>query len=318
MFKIGYRTAKTAIGAAASISIAQFFSLENYVSAGILTILCVQVTKKKSFLYAWERFIACLIGIVFAFVFFEGIAYHPLIIGLVLILFIPITVRLKITTGIASSSVILLQFYIAQQFTLAFLLNELAIMAIGIGVALLTNLYMPSVENDLKKLQVTVEDCYKKIFQEISLYLTEGDHLWDGKEITMAYNALKKAKGLALRNNENHFIRNEDALYYNYFSMREKQFDIIERMLSLVSSLDFTMVHSKIMASFIDELGSSVHSGNTAEIFLVRLETLKNEFREMSLPKNRTEFEIRASLYHLFAELEQYLIIKRNFKESDV
>lgn len=46
MVKIGYRTAKTAIGTALSIFIAQLAGLNNFASAGIITILCVQVTKK--------------------------------------------------------------------------------------------------------------------------------------------------------------------------------------------------------------------------------------------------------------------------------
>ena len=82
MFKIGYRTAKTALGTTLAIMLAQFLGLDNYTSAGIITILCIQVTKKKSLKSSWARFLACLIAMIFSFVFFEGIAYHPLVIGL--------------------------------------------------------------------------------------------------------------------------------------------------------------------------------------------------------------------------------------------
>lgn len=46
MFKIGYRTLKTALGTALAIYIAQMLGLQNYSAAGIITILCIQVTKK--------------------------------------------------------------------------------------------------------------------------------------------------------------------------------------------------------------------------------------------------------------------------------
>lgn len=46
MFKIGYRTIKTALGATLAIIIAQMLSLEYFSAAGIITILCIQVTKK--------------------------------------------------------------------------------------------------------------------------------------------------------------------------------------------------------------------------------------------------------------------------------
>lgn len=56
MFKIGYRTVKTAIGTGAAVFIAQLLGLEFYSSAGILVILCVQNTKRKSLQVSLHRF----------------------------------------------------------------------------------------------------------------------------------------------------------------------------------------------------------------------------------------------------------------------
>src|SRR5690606_40955611 len=64
--------------------------LDFYVSAGILTILCIQPTKKRSIRAALSRFIASLIAIVYAFVFLEGIGYHPAVVGIMILLFIPV------------------------------------------------------------------------------------------------------------------------------------------------------------------------------------------------------------------------------------
>lgn len=69
-FSIGYRTIKTAVGTAVSILIAQKLGLDNFASAGILTILCIQVTKKKSLRTAWDRFLACVLAMPFAALFF--------------------------------------------------------------------------------------------------------------------------------------------------------------------------------------------------------------------------------------------------------
>lgn len=317
MFKIGSRTLKTSIGTVIAISIAKFFELEHYTSAGILTILCVQVTRKKSFITAWQRFSAALIGIIFSFIFFEGIGYHPLIIGLILLLFIPTTVYLKITQGIVTSSVIILQFYNVNNMNLPSIMNGIFIIIIGIGVALLMNLYMPSAEDKLLTLQKQLEAHFKKIFKEISSYLREGDHLWDGKEITLSYEVLQEGKGLALQNIENQFRRNEDE-FYHYFKMRDRQFEIIERMLLLVSSLNIPMLHSRMIADLIDEIAEAISANNTAIIFLAKLEDLQRSFKEMPLPQTREEFEVRASLFNFLAELERYLTLKRHFKESDV
>jgi len=100
--------------------------------------------------------------------------------------------------------------------------------------------------------------------------------------------------------------------------MREKQFEVIERMLPLVTSLKISMVHSKMIADLIDEIADAVSSSNTAIVFLAKLEDLQRTFKDMELPQTREEFEIRASLLSFLWELEKYLNIKRYYRESDV
>ncbi|USK32466.1 aromatic acid exporter family protein [Bacillus sp. F19] len=313
MFKIGYRTLKTALGAAIAISLAQLFQLDNFASAGILTILCIQVTKKKSLQTSWARFFACLIAILFSFVFFEGIGYYPFVIGLLLLFFIPVTVIVQAKEGIVTSSVIILHLYTSSHITFSLVLNEIALISTGIGVALIMNLYMPSVDKKLKEYQLKIEDNLSKIFLEIEEYLLSNDSSWDGKEITETALLLNEAKTLAFRDVENHFMRHEN-LYYHYFKMREKQFEIIERVLPIITSINVTVDQAQIIADFIQEVREAIHPGNTAHKFLVKLHHMRKSFEEMPLPETREEFEARAALLHFVREMEQYLVLKSQFK----
>ncbi|MGD6815612.1 aromatic acid exporter family protein [Metabacillus sp. 84] len=312
-FRIGYRTIKTALGTAAAISIAQMAGLENFPSAGIIAILCIQVTKKKSLQSSWARFLACSIAILFSFVFFELFGYSPLVIGMMLLLFIPTAVLAQAKEGIVTSSVIILHLYASNHITFELVLNELALIAIGIGVALIMNLYMPSVDRRLGEYQIKIEGSFAAIFRQMELYLLEGDNEWDGKEITDTARLLHEAKTLAFRDVENHFLRNEN-LYYHYFKMREKQFELIERLLPLISNLSVTVEQGEMIADFIKDLREHIHPGNTAHIFLRKLHHMKTTFQEMPLPQTREEFETRAALLHLVRELEQYLVMKSYFK----
>ncbi|WP_160721528.1 aromatic acid exporter family protein [Bacillus sp. USDA818B3_A] len=311
-FRIGYRTIKTAVGTAFSILIAQQLGLNNFASAGILTILCIQVTKRRSLRTAWDRFLACVLAMPFSALFFEGISYHPIVIGVMLILFIPTIVMLKAPDGIVTSSVIILHVFMARQITLALFLNELGVITVGIGVALLINLYMPSVDRKLRDYQVMIEDNFKLILLEIVRYLRTGESSWDGKEITESAKLFDEAKMLALRDFENHFLR-EENLYFEYFKMREKQFEILERVLPIVTSLTSTVVQGKMVAAFLEELSENIHPGNTAHIYIDKLREMKKEFEEMELPKTREEFEVRAALLQLVNEMNEYLIIKSSF-----
>nr|WP_263325809.1 aromatic acid exporter family protein [Neobacillus sp. Marseille-Q6967] len=312
-FRIGYRTIKTALGTAISILIAQWFGLDNFASAGILTILCIQVTKRRSLRTAWDRFLACVLVMPFSAIFFEVIAYHPIVIGVMLFFFIPTVVMLNAKDGVVTSSVIILHIYMARDISRALFLNELGVITIGIGVALLINLYMPSVDEKLKDYQREIEENFKVIFEEMIHYLRKGESDWSGIEITETAKLLHEAKSLALMDIENHFLR-EENIYFRYFKIREKQFEIIERVLPMVTSITRTVTQGKMIADFLEELSENIHFGNTAYIYLEKLKNMKKEFQEMPLPKTREEFEVRASLLQLVNEMNQYLIIKSSFK----
>ncbi|WP_338470188.1 aromatic acid exporter family protein [Niallia sp. XMNu-256] len=314
-FRIGYRTLKTAVGAVIAIIIAQGLGLENYASAGIITILCIKNTKKKSLRASWDRILAGLIAIVFSIVFFELIGYYAGVIGLLLLFFIPTVVLFKATDGVASSSVIILHFYSAGGVTFGFILNEFLLVLIGVGMALLANLYMPSLDRKIEEYQRKIESNFKNIFKEIVYYLRHGDHNWDGKEIPETIQWINEAKVLSFQEMENQFLHNEEeSLYFTYFKIREKQFEIIERVLPIITSISKTVEQGKIIADFIEELSEHIHGGNTADIYLDKLNKMHKEFEKMELPKTREEFEIRAALFHFINEMEQYLLIKRSFK----
>jgi len=311
-FRIGYRTIKTAVGTAFSILIAHQLGLNNFASAGILTILCIQVTKRRSLRTAWDRFLACVLAMPFSALFFEGIGYHPIVIGLMLLFFIPIIVMLKAPDGVVTSSVIILHIFMAHHISWALFFNELGVITVGIGVALLINLYMPSADKKLREYQVKIEGNFKIILCEMVSYLRIGESSWDGKEITESAMLLDEAKMIALRDFENRILR-ENNLYYQYFKMREKQFEIIERVLPIVTSLTSTVEQGMMVAAFLEELSENIHPGNTAYIYIDKLRVMKKQFEEMELPKTREEFEVRAALLQLVNEMNEYLIIKSSF-----
>lgn len=313
MFKIGYRTLKTAVGAALAIFIAQFFGLQFYSSACIIVILCIQNTKRKSLQVSLHRFLACLLSMGFSFAIFETIGYTPLAIGVLLLLFIPTAVMLKIQEGIVTSVVIVMHLYSLQEITWQSIGNEIAVVTIGISVALLMNLYMPSVENDLKEYQQKVECNFKTILFEMAVFVRNGDHNWDGKELLQTEGLLRKAKAVSFQKLENQFMR-EDDYYYRYFNMRMQQFEILERIMPLVASLSCSQEQSHMVADIIENIGKAIRPESTGVISLRQLQEMREVFREMPLPKTREEFEMRAKLVQLVYEIEQYLLIKSEFQ----
>ncbi|SHF30670.1 Uncharacterized membrane protein YgaE, UPF0421/DUF939 family [Seinonella peptonophila] len=309
--KIGYRVLKTALGAGISVALAQLIGLQSYATAGMITILCVKRTKKASLRTAGERLLACLLGLFFAGLFFELLGFYAWVISVILLVLIPICVYLGIVDGVVTSLVIILQIYSLHHFGATVVWNQLSLMLIGIGVALILNLYMPSLENDLKKYQQDIETKFKRIFEEFIIYLREGTSHWDGAEIVETEELLKKAKELASKEEENHLTEENDS-YAVYFRMRERQFEIIVRLVPIISSLDHTHPQGKRIADFLEQLKDAIHPGNTAQIHLDRLKKLRETFKNAPLPTSHDDFATCASLYHFINEMERYLIIKKS------
>lgn len=315
--KIGYRTIKTAIGTPIAISIAQLFGITNFITAGILTILSIQPSRKRSIISAKDRLLACLIGIIFSIIFFELIGYYTIVVGIMLLLFIPVTVYLNITEGIVTSSVIILNLFTTGNITLSLIMNQIILVIIGIGTALVLNLYMPNLDHKLKKQQEKLEENFQKILAEIALYIRDENRVWDGKELIETEKILATSMKLVSVDKENHLIRS-DHKYFDYFNMREQQYELLKKMLPLVSKLENIESISNDIAQFFDNLSESVHPGNTAILFIEDLAELWEMVREEDLPSTREEFETRANLFRLLHEIEDYLKIKKRFKSSDI
>ena len=174
--KIGFRTLKTALGVSISILIAQLLHLDNYTAAGILTLLCIQRSRKQSAKAVSSRLIACMMSLFLSSALFELIGYHPYAFLVLMLIFIPLCVRLNVKEGIASSSVIVMHVYISCQTAGLFFLHEIFVIMIGLGVALLVNWYMPSIDKDLKQMKDTIDSKLATYWRKLRRISSKGLH----------------------------------------------------------------------------------------------------------------------------------------------
>ncbi len=312
--KIGYRTIKTAIATPLSMFIAQSFGVSNVVTAGILTMLCIQPSRRRSFETASDRFLACLLAIVFSAIFFEVFGYSAVVLSILLMVFIPTTIFFKIEKGIFTGTVITLNIYLFENFNLSYISNQLYLIVIGIGTGFLINLYMPSLEKKLDQLRKSVEVRFLIIFRQISKILINKDPIWLRTEIIELENLFEEATELAKRDKENRLFGNNHS-YSDYFIMRQYQFELLQRMLVLIDKLPKKAEISSEVSLFIKELGEKVHTEDTASFYLEKLQDLKEEFKQIELPKSYQDFETKSIIFQLLQELEHYLSVKRNLMQ---
>jgi uncharacterized membrane protein YgaE (UPF0421/DUF939 family) len=313
--KIGLRTIKTALGAGISIWVAELLHLQFSSFAAIICILCIERTKKQSIRSSLERLAACTLSLLLSGLVFQMLGYNPVVFSLFILILIPLLVQIRLQRGLMNSVVIVLHVFTLEKFSVPIALNELLIVLIGVGVAILMNSYMPNIEKNLKDTKSTIEEKFKKVLFEYGAYLEKGDQGWDGKELLELESDLNKGKLLAIQYEENQLGKDQKG-YYHYFEMREKQFIILERMLPIVSSLNEDVIQRQVFSEFLYGISADVKSENTAFMHLQRLESQHQKMRELELPKSRIEFETRASVFHLMNEMEYYLKTKMNYYDE--
>ncbi|NEU04675.1 aromatic acid exporter family protein [Clostridium senegalense] len=311
--KIGNRTLKTAIGTGISMLIAQFLGLKFYASAGIITILSIQNTKRKSFKVALQRIGACIIGLLISGILMELLGFNPVVFALFMLIFIPVAVKLNISEGIVMSSVLATHFLGEGAITKELIINELGLIAIGVGVALLLNLYMKNMEEYIIRDKIYIEDALKDIFIDMSRALRElSVSLQEDKKFNDLEKKLYAAKKKAYINLNNYFMSDE-SYYLEYMEMRIKQFKCVKRMRSHFEKFFMTYEQTEMIADFTKKVGENLAEQNSCEMLLKDLKELREKFKESELPTTREEFENRAMLYQFLNDLEQFLEIKNEF-----
>ena len=315
MVGMGPRTIKTAIVAGLSIWLAELTSLEFSTFAGIIAILCMEKTKKKTVDTIYKKFIACLLSLLFGGLFFELAGYTALVFPIFILLFVPLLVRLKIQDGFVTSMVVVLHIYSLRELSLEILFNELAIIVIGTGLAFLVNSFMPNLKNEIEQYKRKIEQSFSTILFEFSAYLRNPDRNWDGREILEAEELINQGKSLAILDVENHLLRRKNQDYF-YLEMREEQLEVLHRMMPIISSLGQTMYQKEIFADFLEDLSKRVHSGDTTDQSMKKLNECWKLIWNTDLPKTKEEFEIRANLFYLMNQMEEYLIIKKKLLGS--
>jgi uncharacterized membrane protein YgaE (UPF0421/DUF939 family) len=311
-----HRVIKTAFGTFLAIYLAQIMGISYGVTAGIVTIISIQTTKKESVKIAVERFIASLIGLFIAAIFFYFFGYTPFVFGLFILIFMPVCLRFNLFQGFLVTVVLATHILTEKNLSLKILSNEILILVLGALIAIILNLYMPDVTKKIKYTQENVDNLMKKILSYMSDELITGAIFIDEDKI---FKELRKeldiGRDLAYKDYNN-------ALFYGsryeieVFNMKRAQYKILVRMRRHFYKFFISSEHTFIISEFTRKVGSSIGVDKLYLEALAELEALREKFKNMPLPKSRVEFESRAVLLQFFNDIEEFLEVKKDFMKK--
>ena len=304
---------KMAISATLALIISNILGLQYATVAAVIAILSIQDTRKKALIISYKRIVACSIGILLSVILYSILGNRALIFGLFLIILIPLTSRLKVQEGMVPSVVLSTHFLVANNITIALIFNEILLMIIGIGVAAIANIFMPSLEDKFKDDKEWIEEHYRIIISKMSKSLiTHTVDIDEQKIINEVEKRLYESKETAYKIVNNHFFKSS-SYYTDYINMRINQFDTIKRMRLHFQRFNIPVEQMNVMADFTLCVAENISEMNDCKSLLRDLDILRSEFKKMELPKTREEFESRAQLLQFLNDMEEFLLIKRNF-----
>lgn len=315
--KMAIKVLKIAVGSCMAVAVAQFFELPYATSAGIVTLLTVQNTRKDTIRLAAERLLSFLLSVLLVFVCFRYIGKLEWVnYGVYIFLMVHVCYFFGWENTISVNAVMGTHYLLTPDYSLNFAASELAVIAIGTALALLMNWHMPSnlkiLREDIRK----AEDDMQQVLQELACYLEgklDGAHIWlDLDQLEQSIH-----RGLERAHEHAHnTLSEEDHYYIEYMEMRLQQCALLQAIRHRVWKIDGMPEQAKIISDYLRYLAPYVHEKNIPDRQSADLQQVFDQMKQQPLPESRDEFESRAILYHVLLDLEDFLFVKKRFADQ--
>ena len=309
------KIAKVIVSAFVAMLVAQALHLTTPSAAAIIAILSVMDTKKVSLAATGQRLAAAALALVIGMGIFAVFGFDVMSFGLYLLCYIPLAYLLKVDIGVAPSTVLVIHLWTQQQLTSSLFVNELLLVTIGAGVAILLNWYMPSYRQEIERVREEIEDKMREVLLKMSGFLTIGNGKNDGEVLQLLKEKLSEAREYVRLEAENHLTK-EVTYDYQYFEMRRDQSKLLEIMATNLNEFRWDGEEMAILSEMFKQTAQQLAEQNTASQLIDDIEALLKHFRERPLPQTRLEFEKRAQLYQLLRDLKRFVQLKVDFFQT--
>lgn len=307
---------KIAVAAILAIAIAGELGLKYFATAGIITILSIQNTKKETLKSARNRGLAFVCAMLIAAICFYLLDYTLWAFVLYLFLFALLCIQAGWMEAIAMDSVLISHFLTEQSMEPALILNEVLLFVIGTGLGILVNMHLRRKQEEFERLADEVDGQIKGILHRMSLWLPKEDKSeYDSGCFDKLVKSLEEAKLCAATNYNNALLR-QNTYELDYIRMREQQSVILREIYINIKNIAYLPKQAEQVATLLGQIEQDYHKDNTVEGLLGELDVLLSDMKEQELPRSREEFEARAILFYILMQIKNLLQLKRDFMES--
>jgi len=296
--------AKMIVGFLLGFLIGSLFDLPYAYTAGVIAVLSLETTRKKSYTIGLIRLMSTLMGLGVATLSFYLLGFDYWVLIVMMIIFIPLAFVTKTEGGIVVALVLISQLYLEQD--LLFVFNALYIFLIGLTTATALNFWMPPLKEIVAREIRGIDGLLDQAVNDIA----------NQKSVDFAALETAISEGRRHLNDdiENKYNWNQDARFA-YLIMRERQTAVIKRVGCTLKAIDH-LPQKQTILDYLKSFKGQIGERNYASSLKLELEKLFEHFRASSLPQSRSEFENRAQLFYVLKELETFLRLKLTYHEK--
>lgn len=323
------------MAAVAAIMIADLIGLKYSASAGIITILSIQNTKRETLRVAARRGMAFACALVIAAACYRIFGFHIGAFAVYLLCFSCLCLHFGWMEAIATDSVLITHFLTEGNMGKQILGNEILIFVVGAGIGILANLHLHRKAEQFDSLAERADDQMKRALNAMKRQLqseslssldvaARKDEMREVqnnaeeapdetvRQLLALDTALETLKDCAYRNWNNTLFKTS-VYETEYASMRSRQAEVLHRISASMELLESIPKQANMVAELLGKIAEEYDRDNTVEALLDELTAFYENMRRENLPQTRQEFEARAVLFYVLKQIEEFLKIKRQF-----
>lgn len=287
-----------------SYFLASALKLEFAFTSGVIAVLSLALTKEQVFKSALKRLSISLFGIGIATLMFYLLGFTPLALIIIVALLLIFAFFVKLEIGIVLALVLIGHIYGAKDFKIS--LNSIYLLLINVSIAFIFNLYMPRGTNNINAYKRQIETSIKQVF--VDIYENKPSDFVSYRKLVKA----AKSDTILIQENWSNEKTNKE---FDYITMREKQFFILERISPILLSTQ-SSIYKQLLLDYINLYAKRIGEENYAIYLKEQLTNLLDQYKKLAIPKDRLEFEHRAELYHVLVELDDFLDLKLAYHQN--
>lgn len=309
---------KIAVGSSVAIYLAELLGLQFAASAGSIALLTVVATKWETVKLSALRVLTFVFTVILACLTISLFKSEWVAYGVFVFLLAVVSEFFGWKSTMSVNAVIGTHFLTTKDFHEGFILNELALVLIGISVAFVLNLFHNnrSRKNELIQNMYVTEQKLQMVLVEVTGYLLKEEmegNVWEDLKILERELQVFLGDAFDYQNNTFH---SHPGYYIDYFEMRLNQCYILHNLHNEMRKIRRMPAQAKQIAAYILYMKDYVTEKNIPREQIDKLEEIFEAMKKEPLPKTREEFESRALLYHILMDLEEFLIFKKRFVEN--